>query len=353
MIIKNIMFSIKINFCESNGFLLRNSRNKFEILNKISTNYDINPLNLYYKIYNSNLENKILSKKTVSCFEGIGKKYLLYLYRFKNVNYSFLIENEISNFEYPRIISIPLIINDKSLFNNSIFTGEMLRFKDKWFFYIDRCIVYKNKVIKKIILSLEKCYDLIHNYKELGLEPFKIRVKEFFNPSNIENKMLNYKNKIIKINFFNEQNYPISFYLNKRKKTFEKFKFKNLDDTTLDLKEKKNEILYEYNNTSFLNNTYENLKIFEKKYIKKFKLILKKSENYGIFNLYDKNNNFISIARVNTIEKRNNVNKSLKHRPILGVECSYDKIFKKFKVNKILEKIENIHFYENIKKYIE
>jgi len=353
MIINNIMFSIKINFCESNGFLLRNSRNKFEILNKISTNYDINPLNLYYKIYNSNLEYKILSEKTVSCFEGIGKKYLLYLYKFKNVHYSFLIENENSNFEYPRIISIPLIINDKSLFNNSIFTGEMLRIKDKWFFYIDRCIVYKNKVIRKIILSLEKCYEFVKNYKELGLEPFRIRVKEFFNPSNIENKMLNYKKKIIKINFFNEQNYPISFYLNKRKQNFEKFKFKNLDDTTLDLKEKKNEILNEYNNTSFLNNTYENLQIFEKKYKKKFKLILKKSENYGIFNLYDKNNIFTSIARINTIEKRNNVNKCLKYKSILGVECSYDKIFKKFKVNKILEKIENIDFYVNIKNYIE
>jgi len=354
MKINNIMFSIKINFCESNGYLLRNSRNKFNILNRLSSNYDINPLNLYYKIYNSKIEKKILSDKTISCFEGVGKKYLLFLNKYKNINYSFLIENESSNHEFPRIISIPLIIKDKLLFNNSVFTGEMVRIKDKWFFYLERCIIHKNKEVKKIIFSLKKCYELLDAYLEIGLEPFKLRVKEFFNPSQIENKILNYKRKIIKINFYNIQNYPLQFYLIRvNNNILNKFKFKNLENTTTDLTNRKKQIIDQYNDTKFLNNTYENLKILELKFNQKFILILKKSNNYGIFNLYDKNDNLVSIARINTIEKRSNINNKIKFKSSLIVECTYDKLFKKFKVNKILSNFNKIDILEKIQKYIE
>jgi hypothetical protein len=346
------MFTIKINFCNSNGFLLKNKRNVFNIFSKLNNDYNINPLNLYYKNYNNIIENKILSKNTFSCFEYIGKKYLLYLNKYKNCNYVFLIENDMKNKEIPKIISIPLIINDQKLFEDTIYDGEMIKYKNRWYFYIEKCLLFKKKIVKNSIESLKLCYELLYKYNEFGLEPFQLRIKQFFTPEKIQNQIKESKFKLLNINFYCNVNYPIKFYFSKKFNQNNKvLKIKNFPRASIDLVKKKNNILKDYNNTEFLNNTYENLLKLEKKYSKNFNLMLKKTEFYGIFKLFAKNDKFISIARINNIEKRAEVNKFFQNKDTIFVSCNYDYPFKKFKVINISNNYQ-LDNYFNIKKYI-
>ena len=84
------MDSIKIPFCNSNGMLIKNDRNKYSILNKINTilKYDI--LNSNKNIYSYKKINELKHKYTVCSYVSSGKECFIYLTKIHNENVSLI-----------------------------------------------------------------------------------------------------------------------------------------------------------------------------------------------------------------------------------------------------------------------
>ena len=109
----------KINFCNLNGYFIKNQRTKSDILNEIINTYNYS-LQSFDKSYSDNILDFILKPDTLSCFITGGVKYYLYLTNIYNEDYSIFIKNENSNLVDIKMISIPLSFQ-KDLYNNNYY----------------------------------------------------------------------------------------------------------------------------------------------------------------------------------------------------------------------------------------
>ena len=150
------MNSHKISYCNSSGFLLKNNRSKFDIIDNIKNRLGYDFINPIYKSYSDRLLPIIKKNNLICTYITSGKSVYMYLTKIYNENICLVIELEKNKQnKYPKIISIPCNFSD-TLFNNTLFFGEVYRdHKKKWFFIIEDILLLNgnnpgNTTIKKI-----------------------------------------------------------------------------------------------------------------------------------------------------------------------------------------------------------
>ena len=286
------MNSHKITYCNSNGFLIKNDRSKFDIIdtikNKLGDDF-LNPLN---KSYSDRLLPIIQNNNLLCTYITTGKYVYMYLTKIYNENICLIIELETnSNNKYPKIISVPCNFENKLFEKNTLFYGEIYRdYNNKWFFLIESIKLYNNNIYNKNMYQNIKLINTIleNSYKYFSLSPFLVKVKKYFTLDKIAENINKLDLKLKGIKFLGLKN-PICFYLtnnnynNNYNKLLKLPKIKHcLKDNIAKIKQ---EYVFEKNIDIDIIDTL--LEYKEKNFI----LELRKSKVYGIYDLFAINNN--------------------------------------------------------------
>lgn len=332
----------KITYCNSNGFLVKNNRAKFNIIDNIknSLHYDI--LNLYNKNYSDRLLSTIKKNKLICTYITGGKYVYMYLTRIYNENMCLIIELE-KNKEnkFPKIISIPCNFSDSLFVNNTLFLGEVYRdYKNKWFFLIESIEMYENRKFNKgLFESVKKINSILKDdYKYTELSPFVIKVKKFFRQNKIRENIDQLQINMKGIKFLGLKN-PICFYFVTKNYNNSKNTIDTLPNIRHDLTSEKTKIIDEYQQESEID--IEIISLYLDYTEKIFILELRKTNIYGIYDVYANNNNVLKTvgnARIDSIEMSTKLLELTDQSKELIVKARLDKDFKKFTILEILER---------------
>lgn len=354
------MDSIKIRFCDSNGYLIQNARSKSDIIQTLIDKYNLDIFNMYEKSYSDRLIDVIKSKPFYSCLITKGKPYILYLTQIYNQNISLLIDLKSRNNMIPKITVVPLSI-DTELFKDTVFYGEMLNHKGNWVFLIESCKVYKGKNIykKQPLDNIKLCYNFVANeYKYNFVSPFKIISKKFSDLSGLNSLINETIYDKIGVKFVGLSN-PIVFLFNTKNyadrecskiKLFDKYSYAHID-------QERKELIKEFRSETFNNEPSKEAYIEFSLRNKSFTFRIQPSSNYGLFELYNENINF-GIARIVHLETNNQLFKIFRKKKFCYVTAVYNYKFNKWEILDIIDTIvnssksitEHISKFENIKK---
>ena len=334
------MDSIKIPFCNSNGMLIKNDRNKYSILNTINKVLQYDILNVNKNIYSSRKQNDLKHRYTVCTYISSGKECYLYLTKIHNENVSLIVELSTNDKnKFPKITAIPLQFDSK-LYQGTLFHGELYRDFKQWYYIAESIKImngrkYTNINQYKNISILHKTIDNYYRYIP-DLSPLEVIAKKFVSPNKLK-KLITDTNIKIKGAVFINNNRPLYYYFNR---IFNSSSYLHiLPDYT------RQETLEDIQNALEDNNqdtSKKDIIICNDIFILK----IKKSETYGIYNLYSvykSEDIYIGIARTDTIEISNMLLDLFKKKEYYNVECVYDNSFKKFKVVRVSNKSVTSH----------
>lgn len=334
----------KINYCQTSGFLLKNDRIKHDLISDINSKLGFNPLNLYEKSYSDRLISVLKTKDDIlATYISYGKYVFLYLTKIYNENVSLIIEMDTNKDNmYPKIISVPCSFHE-SMYEGTLIYGEIFRTKEKtWHFLAEKLyLVENNRVSNDNNTNIGTLNTIIDSgYFYTAVNPFKIQVKKYFNLNEIEASIneLSKNNIPIKgIKFYGLKT-AINFYFNTNHYSKNNYKFTELPNNTNNVYTAKKEL------TKLMEEeqTYKELsKELPVSYLPEtFYLELRKTSNYGIYELYARTNDKYKLtkvgkARVEMIEMSQQIINDTRNRFV--VMCKYNYIFKKFDIIHIVE----------------
>lgn len=329
---------LKTKYCNNNGYLIKNNRNKYNILKYINSIMGTDILNKNYKIYSDRLEHILKNRHTLVTYLSIGKPVFLYLTKINGENITLIIEKEKNtNNLYPKIVAISLCLKGE-LYSNTLISAELYKLDDEWFILLDSVYMYKNK---KVIYSYKNNVEVLNNitkdYPYSELDSCKIIIKKYFTPDKIEDFINSTNIKLKGLKFVNRSN--IHFYFNKK---FINYNRENLyklpENCNIHIKNKIKELE---------KNIIESRSHRKKADSKKFILNLKTSKSYGIYDLFCDKNKYMGIARIETIEISQMIINKLKTVNSFNVSTVWDYNFNKFKIIGI-DVVGELTNYKNI-----
>ena len=324
------MDTLKIKYCNNNGFLIKNDRNKFKILSKINRILGGNVLDNNHKIYSDRFIPSLKNRQMLATYLSTGKSCYLFLTKIYGELVSIIIEKT-SNDEnlYPKIISVSLHFNEE-LHTDTLFSTELYRVNNNcWYLILDSLLIYKgNKTDYSNLNNIKMINKTIEEMKYYPIDLCKVIAKKFVKPCDIQNLIDKTNIKLEGIKFINR--FPIHFYFNKKYITYSNNTLLlNLpSDFGNILKDKIKELNKENNN--------QTIKTMCTKISPKFILELRKTVVYGIFDLFAKKSNGkyedMGIARIETIEISTEIINKLRTCSKFNVVVDYGYNFSKFRV---------------------
>lgn len=359
----------EISFCNGIGYNLKNIRYKSDIIKHLFEKFKIE-LNDNYKIYNDKDKFKLSKYEYLISLKTIGASYYMFLTRIKNKNYTLFIDKKLNvNHKFPKIIIVNYRFKDH-LYNNTIFTGELVKYDNNWHFIFNDILVYNNK---KLNINFNDRIKLIYNIlnkfyiKDPVLENCNLLVKRYFN-SNQYNYLVNkyLKNigyKIIAVIFTPVYSNSSSIIFNFKyfKNNYIKIDFLEEYDSYNEYLISKNKLLE--NNIPEIQNEIRSendilLDLLVEDTVKEqltdeFTFKVLKSKFPNIFILYClKNNNEIknSIARIDTLECLEFIEECLKNKKEY-INCVYNLDFNKWIPISVSNK-DQLNNFKEIQNYI-
>ena len=339
----------KIKYCNNNGFLIKNNRNKYNLLKRINKILGDNVLNDKYKIYSDRSINTIKHKHTLATYLSIGKPCLIFLTKLFGENITLIIEKSTNdNNLYPKIVSVSLHFNE-SLYTDTLMSAEIYKNNESWYLIVDTLLIYRgHKVVYSNVNNIKMINKIVNEIKYYPIDLCKVIAKKFVAPNTIKPFLQETNIKLKGIKFINNQQ-TINFYFDKRyiKYSTDLELFKLPDNNNVFIKEK----LEQLENSETQNPSLR--KSLKKS--PKFILELRKTDSYGIYHLFSKKNNTnyenLGIARIETIEISSEIIEKLKQTSSFLVEADFDYNFNKFRVLKIIN-TGKITLYTIIKKSV-
>jgi hypothetical protein len=371
----------KVRFGNKNALKVTSSN----IINIIKKNIkDIGTFHLTGKYYNflnkSNISNIISNESNEYLFtiNTYGKKHVLFLTNINDKNYSIFInkKNEImilSQFKF-----------DESLFQGTLFDGELVRSSDgKWHFLINDLAYYQG--INVITKSFDERREILENiYKNMFENDKKISIcnvelKEYFEYKYLQSVCEDYipgkGYKCSGVLFKNMSNFSDNYlYIFLECRSDNKIKNnnqKNKITINLDNKKTKNMFVNNDNNIVYSGKKVENI---SRNYSV---LMLKNTNSPDIYELYCKGSNGQfekhSYAGVPNMRRSIYLRKLLKNKEIneeesdyssesdlsddefieINMKCNYHKTFKKWiPFKKTVEDVDDINFINHFEQYM-
>ena len=164
---------------------------KKKIISYLKSNYNIKVVDKLYVFLNPSILKNVLYHQHLLTPLTNGNPYLLYLVRVDGVNCCFYIDRKLKNgYQYPKIHYVNYQFHD-SLFEGTIFSGELVRDNDrKWFYLIDNLLLYKgeNMSKKNIVCRFENIYNIFNNEytQNNSMEICSIQIKKLFHYQQIK-----------------------------------------------------------------------------------------------------------------------------------------------------------------------
>ena len=174
-----------ISFCDKKCSNVNDNEFKEEFIRMIDEKHDIRVVDKLYVFLNPSIIKNVSYHEHILSTLTNGNPYLLYLTRIDNVNCCFYIDRKLKGgFSFPKIHCVKYQFADE-LFNDTMFSGELVRDRDrKWFFLIDNLLVYKGETTKNknIITRFELIYDIFNKFyiEDTRLQPCSIQIKKLF-----------------------------------------------------------------------------------------------------------------------------------------------------------------------------
>ena len=181
------MFQVsEISFCDKKALNIKSDDFKKYILDQLNSLYNVNIMNRHYEVLNTknvvHLQNNpyVLSVKSLE-----GNNYYLFCLRHNDVNTCIYIDRKVcKGYAYPRMICVKYQFDD-SVFTNTLFEGEMVKYNDKhWAFIINDIISHNNSHLTNvnIMKRLSTLNDILtrHYKPDPILDICKLQVKKYF-----------------------------------------------------------------------------------------------------------------------------------------------------------------------------
>ena len=175
-----------ISFCNKNGLNIKSNFVKTQILNELELHYDIKIIDKHHELFCEDKHINRMSKVPhVSCIKSNGNPYYMYLTKLNYVNSIIMIDKKVQmGYSLPRMIIIRLQFSDESLFDNTLFEGEMIHDKNNnWLFLISDLHVLRNKSLKRtddLFKRINMTYAILQNGFQTHFQDlFSIQVKKY------------------------------------------------------------------------------------------------------------------------------------------------------------------------------
>ena len=366
-----------LSFCSKRAFNILDETLKQEILTKLHKNYYITIKDKNFYILNSKNIKYIEKNPHILSVKSIGSLYYLFLTIIDGRKYCLFIDKKIKEgHKFPRIISVIYRFDD-SVFNNTVFDGELLRDQDdNWLYLINNLVLYKGELYKNknIVQKLSKVYQILSDEynKDDHIEICPLYVKRLFGYHEwdyiINTYIPNLKYKPRGIYFEGIRNLNNHLFLFPRNQTFNKSS--NLpDDSGIKINSFSSSNNGSSNNSNIkvskTSNTYSNNKkhknvgnninnedLLRKTYMT---FIMRKTDTSDIYNLYCSNNDDLKkygIALIDGLKTSKKMRKLFQNdKDNLQMKCKYDN--KKEKWIPIDLSQEKIDEYSHICKFTE
>lgn len=355
------MDTVKISFCNSNGYSISNVRSKTKIINQIKERYQLDVFNNNTRIYNDYILDILKKNKyLLCCLITTARPYIMYFTKIYNDNICLLIDLKIKDNFAPNIIAIPISINF-DIYNETIIQGDLYKNSKtyKWEYQIEKCMVYKGRSINSNnqIKNLTICKDIASSITSNILTPFNICLKEFCAISQIGDLVKKNEQQVSGFKIYGLKT-PIMYYFNKKympKSKYNSVKLikyqlkKSLDSEKMHLIK-----TFSLNPKNTDNDSANLIKIIENDIDieKEFVLTLKKSPTYGIFEVFSNNKN-VGIGRITTIELQNTLSDIFKHKAQIKVSAYYNYNFDKWNIENIIQNTTADDSIDEINHHIE
>ena len=299
----------EIRFCNKTTYNLKNNKEKKNILDVLEKKFNISVTDKNF-VFSRKLQNLIKSNKYIMSYITQGNKYYIYLTKFKNENYTLLIDTKVQNdHKLPKILIVQLNFNN-DLYDNSLFVGQLILTKSKqWIFLIDDLLVYRNKIeTDNIITRLSKIHYILNNQftSDMYLNLFKIDINSFYNLNEIQNIQHNLIRKL-DFNIHGFTLYPVQKKPTKLPQ-IDILRYKTSNFQKVETIKKSNNIIK------------QNQNIFE----------MRKSTLPNIYHLSKPDSTDKLIARIDTIERSDFIKKALGDKDKIIVKCIFCEKFKKW-----------------------
>lgn len=330
---------LHINFCNLAGYLIQNKRSKSDIIRSIQKKYNIDIFNIYTNYYSDKIIPQLKTRQIYSCFMTKGKKYMLYLTKIFNENTSILIELNPSDGINYKVIVVNLSIDD-SLFNDTLFYGEMIKHSNNWTFLIETCHVHmgKNTKNKPHVDIISLCQEFFNSFVyNINITPFDIKIKKYFTISNINNNLRNEKHNYMYtgIKFYGLRS-PTIFTFHRH--TTMPLNIRLLEELSIDIRQDKQNLMEEYlisDSTELVDINFQCSEL-------SFTLIMKPSDIPGIYNVFSSTLRNIGISRIKTFEMNLMFENHFKNNTECIVSTFYNNNFDKWEILNILSPPQRI-----------
>lgn len=211
------MEATPIEFCNTIGFILKNNKDKSNILSEIQTKYNINPIDSETITFSESQNHSDIINRFpyIGSLITRGNKFLMYFTRIYGENTVIMIDRKIKKedkIQFPKIISICLPVLD-IYFNGSLFEIETLLENNKWTIVLTDVFANNGNSCKEMPIGfrINQLYSFLGNLElDPYLHPFKVKVKEFYEINELKNLKIengvyfhpqNGKHKTIQFNF--------------------------------------------------------------------------------------------------------------------------------------------------------
>lgn len=336
-----------ISFANRIAFNIKSNDIKDMILEKIYRLYNIKIIQKHYYTLTNNNVNFLNNNSYLCCLRSNGNPYYVFFTLYNNLPIIYYIDKKIHpNYQKPRIILVRGLF-DRSLFNDTLFDGEMIKtYDNKWLFVINDIISYKGEHLKK--KNLEERLEILYNLLENEYTPdelvdvcnYKIKTYYHLNKNSIEeliniSKIINYSSRGIYLWNYNLNYKPILYNFNEEniinvvRKIKDETKFKTLHDNN------DNE-----NNNNLQKNENNNLVIIDNNNLEDDEKILwiSKTVDPDVYNLYLKesllNDKSFGIANVSSLETSKMLRLAFKNKnasTLIKFKCKFNQQFNKWK----------------------
>jgi len=351
------MEATPIEFCNTIGFILKNNKDKSNILSEIKTNYNIDPIqtNTINFSETANHTSMINRFPYIASLITRGNKFLMYFTRIMGENTVLMIDRKIKkeeNIIYPKIISICIQANN-DLFDGTILETETILDKNIWTIQFTDIIAKSGNYCNEMHIfdRINTMFDILNNIKlDKYLNPFKIKIKEFYDICEL--KELKAENSIgIYFHPLNGKHKTIEYNL----KGFKDFK-QNIELINYDIKIGLSNQLDELKENSLTLSNFTSNDIINK--IKDIIIIgqVEITDRFGIFKVkLIKGKELVEIGtiRFESLENKEEFyNKLIKYKTVRLV-LKYDYEFKKWIPTKQADKLpfSNISIVQDILEY--
>ena len=178
------MHLTRISFCDRTGYNIRSDEDKARILEELEQSFGVRVLKKHHDTFTASYARIINSNPFMASVRTNGNPYLMFLTRVNFTEQCVFIDKKIQHgYHYPRMVVTKLWF-DPSLFDNTLFEGEMVKRNDgSWVFIISDLLADCGTSLMNVnlIKRINRVYELLQTqHMPDPLAVCALQVKRYF-----------------------------------------------------------------------------------------------------------------------------------------------------------------------------